>query len=257
MELDSKTASSEDVKAAEHGKEAASSYSSSSEAGACLSSVSSDVLASILTFLFPSELRHFFPCSRFCSSLQQHDALWSSLLASIYRVNRSAPPAAPLQLLSHLTASAPASTSAFRLFRLQYAEFPPRYFPHYSSVHSLCSELLLFLHSSAPEILSSLQAGVSEETVRQTEQAARRAGTGLPLDWLLFLKFFNGQSLQGRRGQRGYSFHGLFGTIRYYHEIANVSRAAAHSRAAALQPPARAECLTCGAPAAAGVMRAA
>lgn len=219
-----------------HGAAPALSPSSSPRVAACLTTVSSDVLACVLSFLYPRELRQVFPCARVTASLQHSDALWSGLLHSLYRIRRPVPaatstvntaPRPPPQPQLRVLQTLPPSASTRELFKLQYAEFPPRYYAHYGTVLQLCEQLVAFLATAAPLILDRLEPGVSEAEVRRVEAAMSGVGR-LPLDWLLFLKLFNGQLPLGRLRGHHYSYNGIFGTIRYYHTIANVCTAPPH-----------------------------
>ena len=191
----------------------ASMASTTAHAPFSLSLVSTDVMTSILTHLLPSELVAFFPCSHLTATFQSNERLWSSLLSSIYTLQRpfDASSTAPLPRLPEQTHRA--------LFCHQYTRFPPRYYAHFPTIFSLYLRLLHFLRTSAQPILPSLRPGASQDDVREAESLAR-PGHQLPLDWLTFMKLTDGQSLVQRDNRLTY-FNGLFGTVRYYGTIAN------------------------------------
>jgi len=178
-----------------------------------LSLVSADVMTSILTHLLPSEHAAFFPCSHFTATFQSNERLWSTLLASIYQLQRpfDASSALPLPSLPEQTHRA--------LFCHQHQRFPPRYYSHFPAVFSLYLRLLAFLRTSAQPVLPSLRPGASQEDVREAESLAL-PGRELPLDWLTFLKLTDGQ-VPVQRDNRLTYFNGLFGTVRYYDTVAN------------------------------------
>ena len=199
-----------------------SAASTSSSSPSSLSTASSDVVRSILTFLHPADLRHVFPCSRFLSTYQRDDVLWSFLLTALFLTPR--PPLPP----GYLPESSP-----YVLFRQYHAEYPPRYWPHYPAIHSLHQQLRSVLEEKAPWIAQSLSRGASEEEVQRADAALGEGGgewggggqsrlrmSGC-VDWLLFLKMTNGQKV--RKGERGPGWLGLWGTITFYHTTVNVS----------------------------------
>ena len=178
-----------------------------------LSLISADVMTTILTHILPSELAAFFPCSHFTSSFQSNERLWSTLLSSIYTLQRpfDASSGLPLPSLPEQTHRA--------LFCHQYQQFPPRYYAHFPAVFSLYLRLLNFIRTSAQPILPSLRPGATQVDVREAESLAR-PGHQLPLDWLTFMKLIDGQAPIQRNDISTY-FTGLFGTVSYYDTLAN------------------------------------
>ena len=178
-----------------------------------LSSVSADVVTSILIYLCPTELAAFFPCSRFTASFVSNERLWSSLLQSVYALQR------PFDASSNLPLPALPEQTSRALFCHQYQRFPPRYQPHFSAIFPLYLRLLAYLRTTAPPILSSLRPGASQSDVQHAESAAQPSRQ-LPLDWLTFLKLMDGQTPVQPRVPASH-FNGLLGTVRYYDTVAN------------------------------------
>ena len=178
-----------------------------------LSVVPAEVVTSVLTYLHPSELAAFFPCSHLTATFQSSERLWSSLLASIYTLQRPFDASSTWQL-----PPLPAQTHR-ALFCHQYSHFPARYSAHFPTIFSLYLRLLAFLRPSAQPILTSLRPGASVADVREMEALAGPSHS-LPLDWLIFLKLVDGQK-QVQLPNRSSYYSGLFGTVRYYDQVAN------------------------------------
>ena len=225
MEIDLKEADSK-YPAQSHLKSASTSSTSLSPPIASLSTCITDVLCQILTYLLPQEVVQVLPCSHFTASLQHHEVLWSTLLSSTFLHPR--PP---------LPSTYPPTSSPSLLFRQYHQEFPSHYRVVYPRIHALHTQLMRFLQEKARWIVPSLNPGLSEAELREALGSGYWEGRGdgprwqgeSLMEWLLFLKFTNGQAML-RRQEKATHWVGLLGTIKYYHTCVNVRPPELHGR---------------------------
>jgi ApaG protein len=197
-----------------------------------------DCVIELLAYLNSKELIQL-RCSKSLYRMIQFSAenVWKKLTYQDYRILEKQHPA---NLMNNHNELVDMNNSTwFSIYRHYTTQFAPRYRAILPKVIGVWHKLMNCLKENYPEIYSTLQPGLSEAEIQAVESkfAEYSPNYPLPADYLLFLRFFDGQKSESESSQHwtalfgGFEFYSFECDFRWNSLRSSMQRAEAYRRA--------------------------